>query len=98
MSLIFYHTAGCHLCEQAEALLQTLQTGRPDLRWSLVDIADDDALFARYGCSIPVLKRAQEADPERATPPPEAQELAWPFDLRGLIDFLERQDISRSIR
>ena len=90
MSLILYSTSACHLCEQAEGLLQTLQGARPDLRWSTVDIADDDALFARYGYSIPVLKRAPRANPEGVAAP--ARELAWPFDLQGLIDFLECQD------
>lgn len=84
MSLILYSTSACHLCEQAEGLLQALQAARPELRWSTVDIAEDDTLFARYGCSIPVLRRAE---PHSATAP--ARELAWPFDLQGLIDFLE---------
>ena len=87
MSLILYSTSACHLCEQAEGLLQTLQTARPELRWRTVDIAEDDALFARYGCSIPVLKRAPWAEPQGAARP--ARELAWPFDLQGLIEFLE---------
>ena len=79
MSLILYSTSACHLCEQAEGLLQALQGARPELRWRTVDIAEDDALFARYGCSIPVLKRAARS----------ARELAWPFDLQGLVEFLE---------
>ena len=87
MSLILYSTSACHLCEQAEELLQALQGARPELRWSTVDIAGDDALFARYGCSIPVLKRAPRAA-LRGTARP-ARELAWPFDLQGLVEFLE---------
>ena len=87
MPLILYSTSACHLCEQAEGLLQTLQGARPELCWSTVDIAEDDALFARYGCSIPVLKRAPRASPQGAARP--ARELAWPFDLQGLIEFLE---------
>ena len=44
--LTLYTTLGCHLCDQAEALLRTV---RPDARLHAVDIADDDDLLARYG-------------------------------------------------
>lgn len=68
-----YTTAGCHLCEQAQALIaRTL--GRPVPE---VDIADDDELMARYGVRIPVLRRADGA------------ELDWPFDataVRALLN------------
>jgi len=62
------HTLGCHLCEQAEALLAPLARERG---WRLVqiDIATDDTLLERYGTRIPVLR-----DPLRDL------ELGWPFD------------------
>jgi hypothetical protein len=74
--LTLYSTAGCHLCEEAEALLASALargTGRP---WVIVDIAEDDALFARYGWHIPVLRRA------------DGEELRWPFDADALRAFL----------
>jgi len=74
--LTLYSTTGCHLCEEAEALLAlalAAGTGRP---WQVVDIADDDALFQRYGWHIPVLRRADET------------ELRWPFDADDLRAFL----------
>jgi len=70
--LILYSTSGCHLCEQAEALLEQLGRELP-LAWRVVDIANDEQLVKRYGIRIPVLRR--EADDS---------ELGWPFDLDQL--------------
>lgn len=63
-TLWLYATSACHLCEQAEALLQRLG-------WSVetVEIADDEALLERYGTRIPVLRHVQTG-----------RELDWPFD------------------
>jgi hypothetical protein len=74
--LILYSTEGCHLCEEAEALLRGLQSYDASLRWQVVDIALDDALFERYGWLIPVLRDASE------------RELRWPFDGAQLVEFL----------
>ncbi|GAB5414072.1 MAG: glutaredoxin family protein [Congregibacter sp.] len=78
MELILYSTEGCHLCELAEALIRQAEAGGQPLRWSVVDIADDDALFSRYGWHIPVLKAGDA-------------ELRWPFDAEGLAEFLSEQ-------
>ena len=44
--LTLYGTAGCHLCDQAEALLQ--QAGRARaIEWRYVDIADDADFVGR---------------------------------------------------
>jgi hypothetical protein len=65
-SLYLYSTAGCHLCEQAEALLQPLlHAGLIQLQ--VVDISHDEELVRRYGIRIPVLACGE-------------QELGWPFD------------------
>lgn len=73
----FYTTAGCHLCEQALALLAPLAAGL-DLRIDSHDIADDDGLTERYGVRIPVVRlEGSEVD------------LGWPFDeamLRGYLN------------
>ena len=50
-----YTKAGCHLCEAAEALLARLAAEYP-LTLTRVDIAQDEALLARYGERIPVLR------------------------------------------
>ncbi len=64
LTLLLYTTSGCHLCEQAEALLQCAGA-----LVEMVEIADDEALLERYGMRIPVL-RHRETD----------RELGWPFD------------------
>ncbi len=66
--LALYTTSGCHLCEQAEALLE--QAG---LAFSRVDIADDAILLERYGIRIPVVRRLDTG-----------QELDWPIDAAAL--------------
>jgi hypothetical protein len=74
--IIFYTTAGCHLCEQAEAMLR--QSAREfTLDWETSDIADDPELVARYGIRIPVLRRSEDG-----------AELGWPFDQEQLKSFV----------
>lgn len=70
--LTLYGTPGCHLCDQAEALLRQAAAARP-LAWRYVDIALDDALVARYGTRIPVLVTG------------EGRELGWPFSLLDIL-------------
>ena len=76
--LQLFHTAGCHLCEQAEALVLPLMEQQG---WVLqrTDIADDEALMERYAMRIPVLRN-----------PRCALELGWPFDVRQVLELLER--------
>ena len=78
LELQLYHTAGCHLCEQAEALVLPLMEQQG---WVLqrTDIADDEALMERYAMRIPVLRN-----------PRCALELGWPFDVRQVLELLER--------
>lgn len=75
--LYFYTTLGCHLCEQAEALLMPLLLDR---RFSteMVEICDSDELMERYGIRIPVLRRADSG-----------AEIGWPFDAQSLRQFLK---------
>ncbi len=70
--VVLYTTAGCHLCEQALQLLEANQ-----LQISLVEIADDDQLFERYGLRIPVAATGA------------GEELDWPFDQQQLQAWLE---------
>jgi glutaredoxin len=72
--LTLYSTWGCHLCEEAEALLHAA-----GLEFILVDIVDDTAAFALYRTEIPVLLKQQG---EVTT------ELKWPFDAAGLQRFI----------
>ena len=74
MTITLYTTLGCHLCDQARELLMMVN---PDLQIEFVDVAEDDALIARYGERIPVLSR-------------EGRELAWPFGLLDVQAFLQK--------
>lgn len=77
MNMILYSTQGCHLCDEAEQLLVNLREVVPGLAWDVVDIADDDALFERYGWSIPVVADGA------------GRELSWPFDTAALRAFVD---------
>ena len=66
--LLLYTTSGCHLCEQAEALLQSAGA-----LVETVEIADDEELLERYGVRIPVLRHRETGG-----------ELDWPFDAAAI--------------
>lgn len=67
-----YGTGFCHLCEEAEAILN--QAG---INADHIDIAEDDALLEKYGTRIPVLQRIDNN-----------AELGWPFDAASAAQFL----------
>ncbi len=73
MTFTLYHFEGCHLCEQAEALLQRL-----GIEHARIDIGDDAELDARYGERVPVLRES-----------PSGRELGWPFDPPLLRRFVQ---------
>ncbi len=54
MTVTLFHTDGCHLCEEVEAILRRLADR---FRFDLVrvDIAGDEATYARYRTVIPVV-------------------------------------------
>ncbi|MEA2429387.1 MAG: hypothetical protein QOF37_3015 [Thermoleophilaceae bacterium] len=52
--VILYGKAGCHLCEEARAEIESVRARRPfDL--TEVDVSLDPVLHARYGERIPVV-------------------------------------------
>lgn len=65
--LILYTTLGCHLCEQAEALITPL-LANSTCCLTKVDISDSEDLVELYGIKIPVLKSSKTHN-----------ELCWPF-------------------
>lgn len=75
IQLTLYTTCGCHLCEEAEEILELLQSQQV-FRWVAVEISEDDRLVDLYGVRIPVI--ATE----------EGRELGWPFTLKELNDWL----------
>jgi hypothetical protein len=52
--LVLYTRAGCHLCEDAKAVLDRIAAAT-GVGWTEVDIAGDRQLTAEYGDLIPVL-------------------------------------------
>jgi hypothetical protein len=50
-ALVFYTTAGCHLCEMAENILYAA-----GIRFTAVDVDTDLALIEKYGLRIPVVR------------------------------------------
>ncbi len=50
----FYTKAGCHLCEQARAMLDEIAT-EVDYELTEIDIRSDLALFEQYQYRIPVI-------------------------------------------
>lgn len=75
MHITLYSTQGCHLCEEAEQLLQ--QTTGHAITLEKVDIAELPLLVDHYGTRIPVLQDAASG-----------HELGWPFDLPQIREFL----------
>ncbi len=78
MTILFnlYSTSYCHLCEQAEELINSLKKDY-DISFIIIDIADDMNLEVTYERRIPVLKRLDNN-----------QEIGWPFikeDIKKLI-------------
>ncbi len=76
--LIFYTTEGCHLCEQAQVLLQDLLREYPaKYQIEIVDIVDSETLIQQYGTRIPVLINVATKE-----------DLGWPFDYQSLLHFI----------
>ena len=73
--LILYSTVGCHLCEQALALIEPVLGSQYQILE--VDISESDDLMERYGIRIPVVARSDNG-----------AEIGWPFDQQQFMDFL----------
>ena len=71
MPLVLYQRDDCHLCDLALAVLAEARA--PEFHSVFID--GDDALEARYGARVPVLRR-------------DGDELDWPFDAAALSRFL----------
>jgi hypothetical protein len=70
-------TAGCHLCDEAEAVLR-MAAGSAPLLWRHVEITDSDELLVRYGERIPVLRHRNG-------------ELCWPFGVLDVVRLVRGQ-------
>ena len=52
--VVLYGKAGCHLCAQARAEIESVRARRP-FRLREIDVSLDPVLHARYGERIPVV-------------------------------------------
>lgn len=70
-----FGTLGCHLCEEAEQVLQPFVA--QGLVVELLDIIESSEWLERYSLTIPVLRRVDNG-----------QELNWPFDENDVLQLL----------
>jgi hypothetical protein len=77
MILVLYQRDECHLCDLAIEVLAAARI--PD--FSSVFIDNDNALEARYGDRVPVLRDEESA-----------RELNWPFDTVKVSAFIQAAD------
>ncbi|MFA7553622.1 MAG: glutaredoxin family protein [Spongiibacteraceae bacterium] len=75
-TLVLYTTLGCHLCEQALALIEPVLSAEYQI--SEVEISESDHLMAVYGIRIPVIQRQDTG-----------AEIGWPFDQQQFRRFLD---------
>lgn len=81
LELEFYTTEGCHLCGEAEVLLQQLLAQyQNQLQIEVIDIVESEELIQQYGTRIPVLSKTATKT-----------ELGWPFDYSQLTGFLFKE-------
>jgi len=75
ITLIFYTTVGCHLCEHAAVLLEEFaaQPDFPQFGLEEVDISTEEHLVELYGIRIPVVKNSANQ-----------KEISWPFGLKDI--------------
>lgn len=77
MSFALLGTEGCHLCEDAIAILVAATHGL-DITVYQDDIAVSEDLVERYGVRIPVLKNETSG-----------AELDWPFSIYDVREFIQ---------
>jgi len=71
--ITLYSKQGCHLCDEALALLTNLPN---NLTVNVIDIVQETALTERYGKTIPVVQFGT------------GEELAWPFNAEQISAYL----------
>ena len=77
MNVELYTTLGCHLCDEALAMLKILQAQKKSLKLDEIDIADSEELMAEYGIRIPVITADNALG-----------DIGWPFTIEELTEFL----------
>lgn len=86
ISITLIGTSYCHLCEDAERILQIILSynvfKNQQILQNKVDVIDDDNLYKNYGMKIPVVQLKQNEVL--------LAELYWPFDTIALNHFLKQ--------
>lgn len=59
MHIQFYTKPGCHLCDEAEAMMKLVAEDFP-LTWTTINIEKDDESHEKYMLMIPVLENDGE--------------------------------------
>lgn len=75
MKLLLFGTLGCHLCEEAEAILESCEKNHIVIE--NIDIAEYEQWQDKYAIRIPVLFY-----------PETEKELAWPFTQTQVQTFI----------
>lgn len=73
LKIILFGTSGCHLCEEAELILQACEP----LKLEIIDIAEQEQWQDKYAIRIPVLYH-----------PDTEKELGWPFSQEQAQAFI----------
>ena len=71
--LLLFGTSGCHLCEQAEQIINDCLPNNFELTIETIDIAEQE----QYVIRIPVLYH-----------PETKKDLGWPFDQKLVKEFI----------
>jgi len=79
MRLMLFGTSGCHLCEQAEIIINACVQDGVDY----VDIAEQGQWQEQYAVRIPVLYDSESG-----------WELGWPFDRAEVEEFVGRVSVA----
>jgi hypothetical protein len=75
--LLLLGSAGCHLCEQAEELINICLPNIPELTIEIIDIAEQEHWQEGYATRIPVLHH-----------PETKKDLGWPFTQTQIVQFV----------
>jgi Glutaredoxin-like domain (DUF836) len=76
--LLLLGTSGCHLCEQAELIINDCSANNLGLTIEIIDIAAQEQWQEQYAIRIPVLYH-----------PETKKDLGWPFDQMHVKEFIK---------
>ncbi|WP_020409452.1 glutaredoxin family protein [Hahella ganghwensis] len=81
IDLMLYGTLGCHLCDDAQGIINEVLEANPAIAdivfLNYADISESDKMMTLYAERIPVLGCRQSEE-----------ELNWPFDHQAFVDYL----------